>query len=250
MYNINEPIAYNWTFGWSVDGMSNPKPIVNRLLKAIIEKDTSQMEDLYRKNATLEEINKETFERVLYHVIDTYDVISWLVKHGMSSDVFSYCIEPDGYIWGLIARAWYLHAYDVMDLLAYHGFDRLSFCINGKGWNIESLIFERDDVRAMKILKEHGYIEDEDYVYGYPYPIYRRQYPNSKVTAYLEENPIIIRKSMGLDNFKFHKIPKPELERETLFHRKEIRKRNEIKIVDYNDRIRAQKEYLKVFSTK
>ena len=123
MYEINEPIAYNWTLGWSVDGMSNPKPIVNRLLKAIIEKDICQMENLYRKDATLEEANKETFERILYHVIDTYDVINWLVQHGMSCDVFSYCIEPDGYIWGLMARAWYLHAYDVMDLLAYHGFN-------------------------------------------------------------------------------------------------------------------------------
>ena len=50
----------------------------------------------------------------------------------------------------------------------------------------------------MKILKEHGFIEDVDYLYGYPYPILRRKYPQSKVTLYLEEHPIIKRKMKGL----------------------------------------------------
>ena len=35
--DINEPIPYRWTLGWD-EGMVSPRPTVNRLLKAMIEK--------------------------------------------------------------------------------------------------------------------------------------------------------------------------------------------------------------------
>jgi hypothetical protein len=53
-----------------------------------------------------------------------------------------------------------------------------------------------------------------------------------------------------LDNWKFGKIPEPELEKEGLINRKKVQERNEIRIADYKDRLRAQKEYLKVFPYK
>ncbi len=148
---------------------------------------------------------------------------------------------------GPIARAWYVKAYDVMELLAYYGFDKMSFCINGEGWYIDELIFKCGDLRGIKILKEHGYMEDENYVYGYPYSVLRQKFPNSKVTAYLNNNPLIKRKSVGLDDFRFHEIPKLNLEKVGIFHRKETIRRNEYRTADYNDRIRAQKEYRKTF---
>ncbi len=249
-YDINETISYKWVFGWSVEGMPNPKPIVNRLIKAIIEGDVSEMEFLYKKGASLKKTDTDTFQRVLFHVISKYDTIKWLVNHGMTSENTVNCIGVDGYIWGLLARAWYVKAYDVMEILAYYGFYRLCYCINGKAWDALELIFQKDDIQAMKILKEHGFIEDVDYLYGYPYPILRRKYPQSKVTLYLEEHPIIKRKSVGLDNFKFRTIPEPNLEKEGVFFKKNIKERNKLKIADYEDRIRAQKEYLNVFHGK
>ena len=90
-------------------------------------------------------------------------------------------------------------------------------------------------------------MEDENYVYGYPYSVLRQKFPNSKVTAYLNNNPLIKRKSVGLDDFRFHKIPKLNLEKVGIFHRKETIRRNENRTADYNDRIRAQKEYRKTF---
>lgn len=249
-YGINEAIPYKWTFGWTRENMTNPEPIVNSLLKAIIERDISRMESLYQTGASLAKSDKETFQRILFYVIDDYDTINWLINHGMTSTNTRDCIGVDGYIWGLLARAWYVKAYAVMELLAYYGFDWLIFCINGKGFDARRMIFEKDDIRAMKILKEHGFIEDVDYELGFSYSTYRREYPESKVTAYLNENPIIKRKSVGLDNYKFRKIPQPELEKENIFNRKKVRERNEIKMADYNDRVRAQKEYLKVFQAK
>lgn len=248
--NIDGPITYDWKFGWSVEGMTNPKPIVNRLLKAIIEGDIQEMENLYRHGATIKKVDEDTFCRILYHIVDKYDVIHWLLQHGMTSKNTAACIDQDGYLWGLLARAWYIKAYNVMELLAYYGFDKMSFCIKGESWYMDELIFKYGDVKAIKILKEHGYIEEVNWVRGYSYSIFRQKFPNSKVTEYLENNPLIKRKSVGLDQYKFDEIPKPELEKVGLFHKKEIIKRNEIKIDDYNDRIRAQKEYRKNIANK
>lgn len=245
--NINASIPYRWTFGWSVEGMANPKPIVNRLLVALIDGDIQSLNNLYRQGATLKEADEDTFRRILYHIIDKYDVINWLLHHGMTSKNSNECIGPDGYLWGPLARAWYAKAYDVMELLAYYGFDRMFFCINGEGWYIDELIFKYGDLRGIKILKEHGYMEDEDYVYGYPYSVLRQKFPNSKVTSYLNNNTVVKRKSVGLDDFRFRDIPKPDLEKVGLFHRKETIRRNEIRLADYDDRIRAQKEYRKAF---
>lgn len=245
-YDINGVIQYKWTFGWTSENMSEPAPIVNRLLKAIIEGDIHQMDELYKQGAALSKMHRATFERALFHIIGEYDTISWLIRHGMTAESTRDCIGIDGYIWGLLARAWYVRAYDVMELLAYFGFDWTVFCINGNGYNAVEEIFKKDDIRAMRILKEHGFIEE----YGYAHSVYRLKYPNSKVTFYLEEYPVIKRKSVGLDNFKFRTIPKPELEKKGLFNRKKVQERNEIRIADYNDRLRAQKEYLKVFPNK
>lgn len=249
-HDINEEIQYKWEFGWTIENMSNPKPIVNRLIKAIIEGDVSEMQYLYKKGASIKGTDNATFQRVLFHVINKYGTIEWLVNHGMTSENTRHCIGVDGYVWGMLARAWYVKAYDVMELLAYYGFECLTFCINGNVWYTDRLIFEKDDICAMKILKEHGFIEEVNFVRGFPYSRFRGEYPESKVTLFLNTHPIIKRKSVGLDNWKFSKIPEPELEKEGLFNRKKVQERNEIRIADYKDRLRAQKEYLKAFPYK
>ena len=45
--DINEPISYRWTLGWD-EGMVSPRPTVNRLLKAMIEKNANEMERLFQ----------------------------------------------------------------------------------------------------------------------------------------------------------------------------------------------------------
>ena len=61
--DINEEINYTWQFGWDKKGYGEPRPIVNRLLRAIIEKNVDEMESLFDKGASLEKIHRVSFER-------------------------------------------------------------------------------------------------------------------------------------------------------------------------------------------
>lgn len=44
---INDEISYQWPYAWDADNMASEKPVVNRLLKAMIEKDIVEMEKLF-----------------------------------------------------------------------------------------------------------------------------------------------------------------------------------------------------------
>ena len=52
--DINEPIPYRWTLGWD-EGMVSPRPTVNRLLKAMIEKNANEMERLFQQGASVDQ---------------------------------------------------------------------------------------------------------------------------------------------------------------------------------------------------
>lgn len=243
---INDVIPYEWDLGWDSSGMSNPKPVVNRLLKAMIERDAIEMWSLFKQGATLKGMNEETFKRVLYHVLDDHNVIKCLTDHGFTAFFGEYdndynCYDPDGYSWGLLARAWNLKNYAVFDLLASKGFKRLYYASGGTKYDTMQWIFERNDVLAMQILLENGY----------PREMLRREmkdYPNSKVTLFIQENPVIKRKSVGLDNYRFLTIPKPELEKAGLFNRKVIQGKNELLMQDYQERVSAQKRMMDSFT--
>ena len=134
MKDINAEIKYDWKYTW--EGVSEEKPEVNLLLKAIIEHDIGQLEDLYKQGATLEKCNKTTLQRILYEVMDDYKMIEWLVNHGMSQKrvdhekiTWGECISTSGYVWGLPARAYYVGAYDVFDLLCSHGYANFDCCL-------------------------------------------------------------------------------------------------------------------------
>lgn len=246
MYNINEPIPYNWKLGWG-DEIGSSQPIVNPLLKAIIEKDVNEIDRLFAAGASLKACDQTTFRRVLYHVIDSYPVMCRLVKHGFSRighDIDSLgdngindqeCLTPGGYRWGVIARAYYLGAYDVMDLLASHGFNQFN-CYT-EGWaeseDMDYIIFKKDDKRAIQILLENSY----DIGIG---PFYRRCYEK-----YVINQPQVRRKSIGLEDNIFRKTPQMRsLEKVPLiFGRKEVIYRNNRRREDYEDRVRAFEEF-------
>ena len=103
MKDINAEIKYDWKYTW--EGVSEEKPEVNLLLKAIIEHDIGQLEDLYKQGATLEKCNKTTLQRILYEVMDDYKMIEWLVKklHGGSAfrhlDMYG-DYQPEHTMWG------------------------------------------------------------------------------------------------------------------------------------------------------
>ena len=243
--DINAPIQYEWKLGWDRDGMSSPRPTVNPLLKAIIEKDVDCMEYLFRKGARLEKANKETLERVVFHILDDYNVVSCMVKHGFhgfyGNFVYFECVAPDAYIWKPLARAWYLNSYSVFELLARCGFsNQLWFCIGGEvTYDVEKLIVEKNDLRAAKILLEYGYPRQS-------FEFLRNKYPDSKVIQYLDEHPVLNRKLLSLDDCRFRVIDEPKMEKVGLFNRKRVEKRNNEVMADYMNRLQAQKNLRKL----
>lgn len=241
---INDEISYQWPYAWDADNMASEKPVVNRLLKAMIEKDIVEMEKLFSLGATIEEIDEASFQRALFHLLGDYPVIKCLVDHGFVGYYYPYmymdkCVEPETYFWGITIRAWYLGNYDVFELLARNGFGKLYLCSKGEDYEGEELIIRRNDVRATLILLENGYPREK-------FMWYKDKYPNSKVIQFLEANPVIHRQSGVLDPFKFSKIEKPRMKEAGFFNRTKIEKENAILIEDYEDRILAQKRFIQM----
>lgn len=237
--DINAPIRYEWKLGWDRNSMAAQNPIVNPLLKAIIEKDMAVMESLFEKGARLDKIDKVTLQRVVFYVLNDYSVVKWMTRHGFQGfyGVFEgfRCLGADGYYWDLLARAWYLKKYDVFELVAAYGFNKgVSYCIGGEAWDVDKIIVAQGDVRAAKILLE----------YGYPRELLEqctKCYPQSTVSWYLRDNPVVKRKMGSLDNMRYRTIKYPYMEKPRLFGRKKVMKKNENLLLDYNDRVEAQK---------
>lgn len=258
---IDEPIAYRWPYEWNGNNMATQKPVVNRLLKALIEEDYIQIKNLYeQEGASLQNSDQGTLSRIIYEKLSNYEFIEFLLRNelissfiGMPGAVWlNSCTGPDGYSWGLLARAGVSHDYDVMELLALYRFENTSYCIGGEGFELEDDIFRYNDVEAFKVLHENGATKcqfnvNHEYL---PWLNLRRRFPNSKVTAYLNSHKIPKRYSLGLDSDAFYHISPPTLEREGLFGKKNASIRNEMRMKDYEDRVRAQKSYLQWLQSK
>ena len=239
--NINDKISFEWPFGWDAENMGKEEPDVNLLMKAMIEKNVTEMNRLFSEGATIQAMDESTFKRALFHLLTEYDVIKCLVDHGfigMYGDFKYYdkCFEPETYSWGILARAWYLGNYDVFELLAKSGFSNMYICSGGEGYCGEELIIRENDIKAVKILLENGYSRNE-------FMDYKNKYPESDVIMYLKEHPIIHRKTLALDNFKFKEIPYPRLETPGFFNRKRIKESNLLLLKDYEDRVEAQNRF-------
>ena len=241
--SINDPISYQWRWGWKE--MADSKPMVNRLIKAMLEKNVFEMERLFSIGATLKGCNKSTFGRTLFMVIDDYSLVKCLVKHGFTAIytdgnyMNSQCYDSNGYCWGYIARAWSLKAFDVVELLAQNGFEDLTihFINNTDYTDLDEVIFLYNDVRTAKILLENGYPRRTMEKLS-------EKYPESKVSKYLIDNPVIHRKTICLSGCKYGNYPKPKLEKGNIFNKKKIEEHNKELMADYDDFIMAQNRFI------
>lgn len=239
--DVNDSISYKWPFEWDAENMGQEAPVVNPLLKAMIEKNVTEMNRLFSEGATIQAIDKSTFERALFHLLDDYNVIKCLVDHGFIGmygdfEYYDKCLEPETYSWGTLARAWYLGNYEVFELLAKSGFSNMYICSRGEGYYGEELIIRKNDLKAAIILLENGYNKKE-------FLDYQNKYPQSNVINYLLAHPVIHRKTLALDNFKFKEIPCPRLEKPGFFNRKRVEESNNLLIKDYEDRVEAQRQF-------
>lgn len=254
MSNINDPIPYEWKLGWDEEGMCG-KPTVNPLLKAILEKDVDEMKHLHDMGASLSAMHKETFKRVLYHVANSYPVMKWLVDHGFSriGNDIDYSgnngindqktISPTGHFWDVSARAYYTKAYDVLELLVAHGFDEFH-CYEEEWGNSKyadhDILMKRDE-KGIRILLENGYI--------FSYSTLMPRWIRDRYNEFILGRSQVRRKTVGLDAEKFKlTVTPPQYEDVPLiFGRKEAQARNARIKEDYEDRVRARKEFIKKF---
>lgn len=224
--------------------MSEKAPIVNPLLKAILEKNVAEMDKLYKQGASLKACNQETFGRILFHVMDNYPVMEWLVQHGLSKmGEYAFksneinndeCYTPNGYVWGLSARAYYLKAYDVMELLCAHGFS--GFQMGGTNASLVDMqILRAGDERGIKILLENGYCIQNTYFRTYD------EYMGC-YEKYIVNRPQVKRKTIGLGSKYAPKEPSYE-KVPLLFGKKAAETRNRRRKEDYEDNLRAYQEF-------
>lgn len=242
MFDLDKPIPYKWPYRW--EEHVKDAPVMNRLLKAILEEDVREMNCLFVNGATLRGCDTETLRTVLYFVAGSLPVMRCLVQNGLSrlmgepygAESYNECITPGGYCPGLIARAYHCGAYDVMDLLAQNGFDSFYYYEGSdEGYYVDHYIIRNKDERGLKILMENGY-----------------RFRKSEYEQLVINRPQVKRKSLGLDSGRFwDNIPEPELESVPLvFGRKGAQYRNERRIEDYKDRLRAHEEFKMFMGSK
>ena len=73
MNNLDATISYNWKWSWKISG----KPVVNRLMKAIIEQNIQEMYSLVQKGAHIEALEEYTLGRILYINIKSFDIFKY-----------------------------------------------------------------------------------------------------------------------------------------------------------------------------
>ena len=247
-----------WPYRWN--NMVTKHPIISPMINAIIDDDIEALKQMRAEGMNLIDSDDGTLRRALFEKMESHDLMKLLIEdeyitsfRSAESDFYhakyvDSCLDENGYPWGLMSRACYFCDYEIMDLLARYRFDDSRLVINRTDYCIEGLIFDRDDLTALRILYENGYTHDDVFNgFGGPFAFYkwRTMYPDKIVTRYLNENLYPKRRSMGLDKSAFMKIDYPYQEKLGLLHRKEIKTRNEYRVLNYQDRIRAQKEYWK-----
>lgn len=242
---MNSPINYRFPYQWSNDGMSG-KPSVNILMKAIIEENIPEMYSLVEKGASVYQLDQETLGRVLFHKITNYEIAKFFIdcgirgySKGMYSAFYNECYDEYGYCSGGLALAYYYKSMKVFKLLAENGFERTSFCFNGRGGELLDLIIQRDDIEALRVLLENGFSRTE-----VEWKISKNNY--SRCGKYLLDNSVIHRKSAALEPCLSKSIPYPTLTTPKILHGRE----NKNKIADYEDRINAQKFFLNSISSE
>ncbi len=243
--DINTQITYRFPYKWAIDGMPG-HPIVNPLMKAIIEDNITEMYSLVKDGASIYKLDQGTLGRVLFNKISDIRIAKFFIDcgargyyEGMYSRMYNELYDDYGYLSGGLALAYYGKSYNVFKLLAENGFSRTSMCFSGHGMDLLKVINQRDDVEALKVLLENGFSRNE-----IEWTISRNS--SSKCGKFLYDNPVIHRKSAALDPLLSKSIPYPSLNTPKFLHKKE----NKIKIDDYEDRVKAQKSFLNSIGTE
>lgn len=240
---MNSQINYKFPYQWSTDGLPG-QPVVNLLMKAIIEDDIPEMYSLVEKGASVYQLDQVTLSRVLFHKITNFEIAKFFLDcgvrgyySGMYSAFYNECYDGEGYCSGGMALAYYHKSMKVFELLAKNGFEKTFVCFGGRGSELLDLIIQRDDVEALRILLENGFNRS-----NIEWKI--SKYDGSRCGRFLLSNPVVHRKSASLEPLLIKGIPTPSLKTPKMFHKKE----NQEIMADYQDRVEARERFLKSLS--
>lgn len=249
--DINRPISYMWKFGW--DGMVG-NPVVNPLMKAIIESNYPEIKRLIVNGASPKLLEKNTLQRVLFIKIKDYRIISLFTALGaryyypdVISEALKECLDEHGHILHTVTCAYSSGAYDVFELLLSAGYFDL---------DLIDMIFSMDDLNSMKLLMNYGFekriVTDSTYFYNgiNHHRYYLKHYENTKCYQYLTNTIVFRRKSYAISPNLIYSIPKPVLEKPGFFNRKKVEAYNQAIMDDYYDQVRVQKELIDSLTPK
>lgn len=173
MSNLDAPIYYNFPWSWSESCLGR-KPVINPLMKAIIEQNISEMYSLINRGAKIEALDRLTLQKTIWYHIKNIKIFQFFIDNGARgyyqqgyfvNDKISRLIENcvndhrDGYSAATVAWAYYCGAYDVFELLLSNGYFGKNICFDGaknQSTDLIKVIFERNDVNTIKMLMEYG----------------------------------------------------------------------------------------------
>lgn len=254
---INDTINYSFPYAWNQENMSST-PKVNLLLRALIERNYREAQELLNSGATFHAIDNETFRRCLFEFVEDYKLMKFMIDNGFTGiDAYCYpsifkedseCIDPAGYLWSLVGRAYVLGKKNVMELLFTNGFKGTKFYWKGNYYFIPRYAMKNDDIGLIQLLLSHGYPKKkliDSLNYG------ERDY--SKAYMYVMSNPTIQWKSYGLGEIA-GEVPVPE---KPEFSRFTFKKKKQQLMADYNKsminyqmEVEAKEKYIKTISKK
>ena len=129
-----------------------------------------------------------------------------------------------------------MKSYKVLKLLVDEGFEKMYFSIKDQ-FTRRKLSYEREEIEVVKLFLENGRLTTY-------YDSYFRNHPNNEITKFLQERPVIKRRSALLDPWLLKKIPEPQLIKVGFFGKKAAQEKNDRILADHKDRVAAQKRFI------
>lgn len=156
--DINQPISYKYPYRWDSEGMTG-KPKANLLLKALIEGNLNEAQRLISAGASLQKIDKTTFEHSLFYLLENYNIVKFMTDNGLNHMFFPYikCIDGGGYQWDLTGRAYILNKRNVLELLFSKGFEPGQFWKGDNTYDIDEYAMQTNHTVLIDIMLSHGY---------------------------------------------------------------------------------------------
>ena len=216
------------------------------LLDALNKRDYDKAKELIRQGRRLHEIEGDIFETALYFYLTDYKMMEFLTENGYNIFFFHHsgCRDDRGRMWGILARAYVLGEYRVMELLFSAGFSVHGS--NERYW-VEGHEAPYPLWKGLFLNKFDKKLIDMMLSYGCPANKFDNPDYDKRVRDYIHGKPQIELKSFSLGPWN-EEIPVPEAPRFSFFtlrsSRDYLNKKYEQEMQEYQEKTRVQKEYV------